>query len=530
MAKTAHLDAKPETAKTDLVSKPVPTRKGRPATEATPVSEAASRLAHWRENPLNFVRANFQIEPDEWQREVLEELGRESIAAKATGAGMDHGTSPTLRRRHVMKACTGPGKSAVLAWLAWWRLSCFGHKGEHPKGAALSITADNLKDNLWAEINKWQTRSAFLRETFTWTKERVFANDYPATWFLSARAFSKDADSEAIGRTLSGLHSQYAFVILDEVGEMPIQIGRSAEQAMSTGIDIGIFAAGNPTSTSGLLYHLCTSARAQWKITTITADPDDPKRTPRVDASNAREQIEMYGRDNPWVMSTILGLFPPGSFNALLSLDEAEAASKRHLDKGEYQWSQKRLGIDVARFGDDRTVIFPRQGMAAFMPVIMRGADGPTVASRVAVAKNRWGSEMELVDGTGGYGGGVVDALRQASIRAVEVQFAGRANDPRYLNKRAEMWFMMADWVKKGGCLPNIPELVRELTSVTYSFQGGKFQLEAKEQLKKRLGFSPDLADALALTFGIPEMPAGVSQGMLGEESKKVSHDYDPFN
>jgi hypothetical protein len=168
--------------------------------------------------------------------------------------------------------------------------------------------------------------------------------------------------------------------------------------------------------------------------------------------------------------------------------------------------------------------------MAAFMPVIMRGADGPTVASRVAVAKNRWGSEMELVDGTGGYGGGVVDALRQASIRAVEVQFAGRANDPRYLNKRAEMWFMMADWVKKGGCLPNIPELVRELTSVTYSFQGGKFQLEAKEQLKKRLGFSPDLADALALTFGIPEMPAGVSQGMLGEESKKVSHDYDPFN
>lgn len=472
---------------------------------------ATARIRQWRDDPLLFVKQVFGVEPDDWQLEVLDGL---KVAKQ--------------RRRVCMKACTGPGKSAVLAWIAWWRLLCFAEKGEHPKGAALSITADNLKDNLWAELSKWQSRSSMLMEAFTWTKERIFAKDHPQTWFLSARAFSKDADADAIGRTLSGLHSPFPFILLDETGDMPVQVLRSAEQALSTCKDGGIFAAGNPTSTEGLLYHVCNQARAGWDIITITADPDDPRRTPRVDADNAREQIRLYGRDNPWVMSTILGLFPPGSFNALLSLADVEQAMGRHLALPEYEWSQKRLGVDVARQGDDRTVIFPRQGKASFIPVVMRNATGPEVAARVAVARDRWGSEMELVDGTGGYGAGVVDALRVSRLNPVEVQFAGRATDPRYANKRAEMWFLMAEWVKSGGALPPVPELARELTGPTYMFVGGKFQLEPKEQIKKRLGWSPDLADALALTFGLPDMP---TRGGLAEAygDRQSRHEFDPF-
>jgi phage terminase large subunit len=479
---------------------------------------ATERIASWRTSPLAFVREAFAIEPDAWQTEMLEGMA---------------GTRAV--RRECMKACTGPGKSAVLAWIGWWRLLCFAEPGEHPKGAAVSITADNLKDNLWAELSKWQARSPLLLGAFTWTKERIFAKDHPQTWFLSARAFSQDADADSIGRTLSGLHSKFAFVLLDETGDMPTAVLRSAEQIFTgSPIDAGIFMAGNPSSTTGALYAACNQHREQWRVTTITADPDDPKRTPRVDIELAREQIRLYGKDNPWVMSTILGLFPPGAFNSLLSIDEVEAAMRRHYPQADYEWSQKRLGVDVARQGDDRTVLFPRQGKAAFTPVIMRGATGPQVASRVAQAKTKWGQELELVDGTGGYGAGVVDALRVGGIAAVEVQFAGRANDPRYANKRAEMWFLMAEWVKAGGALPQIPELVRELTGPTYMFQNGRFQLEPKEQIKKRLGWSPDLADALALTFGMPDMPA--SAGALGGwgihadgDARKSKHEYDPF-
>src|SRR3546814_4756459 len=91
-------------------------------------------------------------------------------------------------------------KSAVLAWVGWHRLACFAATGEHPKGAALSITADNLKDNLWSELAKWQARSQFLASVFTWTKEKIYANEHPETWFLSARSFAKDAHPEAIGQ------------------------------------------------------------------------------------------------------------------------------------------------------------------------------------------------------------------------------------------------------------------------------------------------------------------------------------------
>jgi hypothetical protein len=99
---------------------------------------------------------------------------------------------------------------------------------------------------------------------------------------------------------------------------------------------------------------------------TITGDPDDPKRSPNISLDYARQQIASYGRENPWVMVNVLGQFPPSSINALLGVEDVEAAMKRHLLRHQYDWAQKRLGIDVARFGDDRTIIFPRQGLASF--------------------------------------------------------------------------------------------------------------------------------------------------------------------
>jgi len=463
------------------------------------MSEAGTlKIKQWREDPVCFVEDNFQVTPDAWQIDTLTHLGGDFDP----------------RRLLCMKACTGPGKSAVLAWIGWHRLACFAAKGEHPKGAALSITADNLKDNLWSELAKWQGRSSFLSKAFKWTKERIYAVDHPETWFLSARSFAKDADSEAIGRALSGLHSQFPFVLLDETGEMPTTVGRTAQQIFTgSPIDALIAQAGNPTSMAGLLYESCSSGATSWRVVTITADPDDPKRTPRVSIEHARAMIAEHGRDNPWVMATILGLFPPTAFNSLLSHEEVVAAMDRHIKPDDYSFAAKILGVDVAREGDDKSVIFPRQGLASFMPDVLRNATSLQGAGAVQKKWTDWGADGCFVDNTGGFGGGWVDQLEVLHRYPIPIHFAGHASDPRYANIRAEMWDKMAQWIKKGGALPRIPELIAELTTPTYTHVRDRMLIEPKEKIKARLGRSPDYADALALTFAYPVVPLPRSPG-----------------
>lgn len=480
------------------------------------VKEAQSKIRRWRENPAQFVYEVFGVELDAWQLKAMAPLGG----------------SPNPRRRLAMKACTGPGKSATLAWMGWHRLLCFADKGEHPKGAALSGEGrDNLRDNLWAELAKWQQRSELLKRAFTHNQSQIYANDHPETWFLSARSYPKAANAEQIGSALAGLHSRYPFILLDEMGNMPPTVGQKATQIFTGGVTDGLIAgAGNPTSTTGLLYVIWTQEADLWARITITADPDDPERTPRVDPGHAREMINKYGRDNPWVMATILGKFPKTGFNTLLSIEEVEASMRRAIREDAFSWSQKRLGVDVARFGDDRTIIFPRQGLMAFKYVEMRGARTDAIAARVIQARAKWGSEMEFVDGTGGFGAGVIDNLITAGYSPMEVNFSSESLDPQYYNKRAEIWFEMAQWVKRGGALPQDATLSQELIAPTYTLKDGKLLLEPKEAIKKRLGYSPDIADALAMTFAIADMPAATSpQGIM--QSLKGSHhyDYDPM-
>lgn len=470
-----------------------------------------SKIARWRKDPIFFVKSEFGVTPDPWQEKFLMDFADPN------------------KKRLGQQACAGPGKTAVLAWCAWNFLSCYGEKGHHPNGAAMSVTSDNLKDNLWKELAVWHSRSQFLQSAFEWTKERVFSKDHPSTWFISARSWSKNANPEEQGRTLSGLHSKYVLYLIDESGDISPAVLRSAEQGLSNCAWGKILQAGNPTSHSGILYQSATTQRHMWSITRVTGDPDDPNRSSRIDSTWAKGQIELYGRDNPWVMAYILGQFPPSSINSLLGPDEVEDAMRRQVGEDQYEFAQRRLGIDVARFGDDRTVIFPRQGLVAFNPVELRGARTTDIAARVMKAKTDWNAEMEFVDDTGHWGHGVIDNLLAAGYSPLGIQFHGPAIDPRYKNRRAEMWIEMSEWVKRGGCLPNIPALVGELTVPTYTFVNGKFLLEDKDLIKKRLGRSPDLADALALTFAIPDMPS--DRGIPLAARKTVRHvaDYDPF-
>lgn len=491
---------------------------------------AVANVRRWREKPQAFVYEQFGATPDPWQDEALTAWG------------------DPAKQRISLQACVGPGKTTVLAWCGWHFLACYGDRGEHPKGVAFAVTGDNLDDNLWPELSKWRQRSPYLSAAFTQTAETIFANHHPDTWFLSARSWPKTATPDEQGKTVSGLHSKYVAIFADESGAIPVPILRAADQVLATGPIFGkILQGGNPISLEGMLYAAATLLRHQWTVIRITGDPDDPKawvHSPRVVAAAAltpgvqspldyaRQQIATYGRDNPWVMSQILGHFPPSSLNALLGVDEVEAAMTRHIRADAYDWAQKRLGIDVARFGDDRTVIFPRQGLAAFRPKVMRHKRDSAVSTDIAAAvmayKAAWQSEIELFDATGGWAAGAVDVLRTNGHSPMNVQFAAPATDRRYKNRRMEMHWRLAEWIKGGGALPPIPELVGELITPTYTFSGGQMLLEEKDQVKKRLGRSPDLADALALTFGLVDMPAAVRESLQpagGRPSEEDSND-----
>ena len=467
--------------------------------------DARETFDRWRWHPEAFVREEFGIEPDAWQLEVLQAFPHNN--------------------RLAMKACKGPGKTAVLAWLVLNFLAT----RRQPKIAATSITSDNLSTNLWSELALWQGRSAFLRATFKWTKSRVEHRNpqLAPTWFAVARSWPKTGSADEQSNALAGIHGDYCLFVLDESGGIPQAVMVTAEAVLASGIETKVVQAGNPTHTSGPLYVACTSQRHLWYVVTITGDPQDPKRSPRISLEFAQQQIDTYGRENPWVMVNVLGQFPPSSINSLLGVEEVEAAMKRHLRSDQYDWAQKRLGVDVARFGDDRTVIFPRQGLASFRPIVLRNERTTNIAARVMVAKKRWGSELELIDDTGHWGHGVIDNLVTAGIPAIGVNYAGKAINPRYKNRRAEMWIRGAEAIRAGAALPNIPEMVGELTEPTYTFVNGVFVLEDKDQIKERLGRSPDLADAYFLTYALEDMPGEVIERLQGRNTAK--HDADPY-
>lgn len=211
--------------------------------------------------------------------------------------------------------------------------------------------------------------------------------------------------------------------------------------------------------------------------------------------------------------------------NVLLSVAEVQEACGRHLRPEDYGMAGKVIGVDVARYGDDRSVIFKRQGLASFDPVVLRDVDNMELAAVVAKHIDQWAPDAVFIDA--GRGEGVIDRLRQLGYSVVEVQFGGKATDRRFANKRSEMWSDMADWVKSGGVIPDHPELKTDLCVPTYTYKNaqGKFMLESKDHIKERGMKSPDVADALALTFAHPVAP----KDFYGNQAHHTEVEYDPF-
>ena len=223
--------------------------------------------------------------------------------------------------------------------------------------------------------------------------------------------------------------------------------------------------------------------------------------------------------------------FNASAEDQLISLSDSNAAANREYPDKDFMDAPKILGVDPARFGDDRSVIIRRQGLKASDIVMFRGLDNMQLAARVAQICQDWDPDAVFIDSGGG--AGVLDRLRQLDYDPVEVPFGGRAIlEQQFVNRRTEMWWNMKEWIEAGGWIPSDPMLRQELSTPTYWFDSqGRKVLESKDEIKKRLqgGASPDIADALALTFAYPvgkRLPLEVRVRL-----KPVSQlDYDPYD
>lgn len=205
--------------------------------------------------------------------------------------------------------------------------------------------------------------------------------------------------------------------------------------------------------------------------------------------------------------------FAAGRDDIMIPAQIAIDSANKTLTDREVAGGVKVLGVDIARYGDDSTVIFPVQGLKAYEPIKLRKMDNVAVAN--AVERHIRSFQPDYVRIDGGRGEGVIDILRSRGHRVTEVNFGGRPVSGYYANAKAEMWHGMKAWLERGGAIPNNSKLITELSTPTYSMnKSNKMQVESKESLRARGVSSPDMADALALAVGVPLKKLGENGGL----------------
>lgn len=381
--------------------------------------------------------------------------------------------------------------SAEVAWIILWAMST----RPHLNGVVTANTFPQLSTKTWRELAVWHKR-ALNQFWFKWTATKFFHVDHPETW-----AVYPIANNEANSESFAGQHGTHALTIYDEASAIPdviweVSSGVNDPRAMH-------FVFGNPTRNTGKFRECFGKHRDRW--TTRTVDSRDCKMPNKEELAR---DVEAYGEDSDFVRVRIKGEFPRAASNQFISEELVNAALERDLAPPLFAHYQKIIGVDVARFGDDSSVILTRQGPKAFPAKKFTGIDTMELAAHVVDEFNRENASAVMVDGTG-VGSGVVDRLKQLGLPVIDVQFGAQAIDKRtYSNTRAEIWGRMRDWLKGTADLPPDPQLAEDLRGPEYGYNNSmQIQLERKIDMKKRGLSSPDIGDALALTFA--EFSAG---------------------
>ncbi len=378
----------------------------------------------------------------------------------------------------------------LVCWIMATRPNC--------KGVVTANTASQLETKTWAEITKWMKRSV-VRELFECQSTSITSKESPETWRVDALT-CREENAESF----AGLHaaSSTPFYIFDEASAIPEAVYDVAEGGLTDGEPM-MFLFGNPTRNSGRFFECFHKRKKYWDTRTIDS---------RSVAITNKEQIakwaEEYGQDSDFFKVRVKGEFPSQGSDQFIPAERVRAAIARGAPSTNSATCAV-VGVDVARFGDDDTVIVTRIGRDAASIPLRRyhGLDTVQVVGKVkehvAMLRKTMGvPRVYVFVDEGGVGGGPVDILKSDGFPVRGVNFAQSPDDKdKFPGKREEMWDRMSEWLKEGS-IPDDKELAEDLVSPTYQFDvQGRRKLESKKDMKKRGLRSPDAADALALTF-----------------------------
>lgn len=476
----------------------------------------ADEIARFEFDPLGYVLYVFdwghgdlagEDGPDAWQADMLRDIG-EAMRTSDTSVRM------------AVASGHGIGKTALTAWVIHWfiatRPGC--------AGVVTANTADQLKNKTWRELSKWNSR-AINGHWFDWTATSFKSVERPDTWFIAAQPWSKER-SEAF----AGLHEKDVLVLFDEASAIDDVIWEVAEGAMTERGALWL-ALGNPTRNTGRFRECWGKFRNFWRTKQI-----DSRTAKRTNKAEIAQYETVYGEDSDFFRVRVRGMWPRASSMQFIPTDVVEAAMERepvcHLA------DPLVMGVDVARFGDDETVIAFRRGRdACSVPwVKYRNIDGMTLAAEIARLSDQEKVDVIFIEGGGSIGVGPIDRLRMLGRPVIEVipsnpvkrSRAGEGLGAPY-NRRAEMWLLMRAWLEVGA-IPDDPTLESDLTGLEYGYAGPNdaLLLEAKDHMKRRGLASPDSGDALALTFAEPVAPKAVTR-LLREQEQARMEDYNPY-
>lgn len=490
------------------------------------MSDLVGWLASVSDDPLAFVMGAFPwgVEgtrlakftgPEEWQAKVLSRI--------RDGLPLNKAIQEAVASGH------GVGKSALVSWIILWATTT----KPDTRGVVTANTETQLKTKTWAELGKWF--HMFLgKDEFKLTATALFhdSEEHERTWRIDMVPWS-ERNTEAF----AGLHNQgrRILVLYDEASAIPDVIWETTEGALTDkDTQIVWVVCGNPTRNVGRFKECFAGGLFSdyWRTTQV-----DSRSISFTDKSQIERWIRAYGEDSDFCRIRIYGMFPRVGEMEFFNANDIEEAMQREAVVN--LSDPLALGVDVARYGKNSSVIFPRKGRDArsFERWRFQGLSTVQLADKVFEAHLHFHSDGIMVDG-GGVGGGVVDNVRHKQLFCYEVQFGAKDDTPhavwgsqgeRYANKRSGMYGACRAWLKTAS-LPNDPELKKQFSSIKYTLnKKDEIQLMSKEDMLK---LDPDLElddiDALVCTFSTALAPSAFAGGIHKPE-ELVVHEYDPI-
>jgi hypothetical protein len=441
----------------------------------------------YADDPLNFVKWVFDWKrdqlkdsdgPDTWQAEILGEIG---AYCRKIAAGENPGPLQL-----AVASGHGIGKSALVAWIIQWFMST----RDHPQIIVTANTEAQLLTKSWRTLARWH-KQMINAHWFDWTATKFTYKHSPEDWYAAAIPWSSNNPD-----AFAGTHDKNVLVLFDEASNIDDVIWGKIDGAMSTKGAMWI-CFGNPTRNVGRFYECFNKYKDFWITRQI-----DSRTAKHADKVWVERFLQQFKDDPDKIKVQILGQFPSAGTNQFISTDSVAKCMKHEAEGWENQ--PKVMGVDVARYGSNSSVICVRQGRKVHPFEVLPKMDLMETAHHVAEAIRRERPSQTFVDGSG-IGAGVVDRLRQLGFQIVEVNGGNSSLNPRFLNKRAEMWAEMKEFLISLCELPPDEKLKAELTCVQYSFTDkGRIRLQRKEDIMDDYGFSPDRADALAMTYAYP--------------------------